>query len=138
VRLNRVQRLVGLITVGTVLLMCAFPPYGEFRWSGGREVFVIWRGYAPLTVSPAAWSRPSGHVRVLVCVLAGQVALAVMLGGWLLVMFRSRVDGGSCQRCGYDLRGTLAAGRTSCPECGEVFGRRDPQAGSGRARRKAM
>ena len=25
---------------------------------------------------------------------------------------------GQCHECGYDLRGTLAAGRTECPECG--------------------
>ena len=24
----------------------------------------------------------------------------------------------TCDHCGYDLRGTLAAGRTECPECG--------------------
>jgi hypothetical protein len=27
----------------------------------------------------------------------------------------------TCDRCGYDLRGTSMAGRTTCPECGEPF-----------------
>jgi hypothetical protein len=31
---------------------------------------------------------------------------------------RSLFPPGSCPRCGYDLRGTIAAGRTQCPECG--------------------
>ncbi len=28
---------------------------------------------------------------------------------------------GHCDACGYDLRGTIAAGRRACPECGEAF-----------------
>jgi hypothetical protein len=32
-----------------------------------------------------------------------------------------RDPSGLCEGCGYDLRGTLVAGRTSCPECGRVI-----------------
>ena len=31
---------------------------------------------------------------------------------------RQRLPNNICQSCGYDLRGTLWAGRTECPECG--------------------
>jgi ribosomal protein S27AE len=32
-----------------------------------------------------------------------------------------------CLSCGYDLRGTVAAGRTSCPECGKPIAPPDAQ-----------
>ena len=41
---------------------------------------------------------------------------------------------GLCTACGYDLRGTLAAGRAACPECGQPIsepGRPGPGSGSG-------
>lgn len=37
---------------------------------------------------------------------------------WLILYFRSRIPPGHCSNCRYDLTGTLAAGRTVCPECG--------------------
>jgi putative effector of murein hydrolase LrgA (UPF0299 family)/DNA-directed RNA polymerase subunit RPC12/RpoP len=43
--------------------------------------------------------------------------------GWLLFRWPSFRDAewmvdGSCIKCGYDLRGTVAVGRRECPECG--------------------
>ncbi|MFW6060004.1 MAG: hypothetical protein ACODAQ_07465, partial [Phycisphaeraceae bacterium] len=34
-------------------------------------------------------------------------------------------DAGRCPICDYDLRGTLAAGRSRCPECGAYLNRSD-------------
>ncbi|MCX5658802.1 MAG: hypothetical protein NTW19_03660 [Planctomycetota bacterium] len=46
------------------------------------------------------------------------------LPAWWVVLWRRRrrhsrrVKDGHCVGCGYDLRGTVAAGRSQCPECG--------------------
>ncbi|NBC10934.1 MAG: hypothetical protein GVY24_04255 [Planctomycetes bacterium] len=37
---------------------------------------------------------------------------------WVWWQSRSRYQLNACHTCGYDLRGTLAAGRAQCPECG--------------------
>ena len=79
----------------------------------------------------------------------GPYAIEVILGGAFLVPFififsrcldhlcesiwqRLRVlpidrDETICEHCGYDLRGTLAADRSECPECGSVLPEQKPQ-----------
>jgi hypothetical protein len=59
-------------------------------------------------------------------VLAGTVLLWAFGPGIILLYWRERYRRErllpSCIQCGYDLRGTVAAGRTECPECGEEIG----------------
>ena len=49
------------------------------------------------------------------------VLLGVVSGGMMMshrVMKGMEIEKGCCRECGYDLRGTIAAGRDVCPECG--------------------
>ncbi len=61
--------------------------------------------------------------------VAGVALLALGVGGtcwvWALVAAQlpARITGAPpCANCGYDLRGTKAAGRGACPECGAEVG----------------
>jgi predicted RNA-binding Zn-ribbon protein involved in translation (DUF1610 family) len=47
------------------------------------------------------------------------LALPLSLGCVLLWRRARAVSATLCRRCGYDLRGTLMAGKVMCPECGE-------------------
>ena len=61
---------------------------------------------------------------------AAVLAATVMLWAWgcrILLLFRLRGfeqmrNSVACYACGYDLRGTLAAERRACPECGAPIG----------------
>ena len=56
------------------------------------------------------WSAPQW---IFIC-LSGVMPLI-----WTVYYIRHRrPQGDFCASCGYDLRGTLAAGRSECPECG--------------------
>ncbi len=59
-------------------------------------------------------------------VLAGTVLLWAFGPGIILLYWREKYRRTrllpSCENCGYDLRGTVAAGRTECPECGMKIG----------------
>ena len=55
------------------------------------------------------------------------LVLFITSGCCLWTLFAGVVIGGlknehGCVECGYDLRGTVMAGREECPECGEVIG----------------
>ncbi len=45
---------------------------------------------------------------------------AILPTVWFILWYRGRAKRlpGHCRACGYNLTGTLAAGRTECPECG--------------------
>ncbi|MEX2213705.1 MAG: hypothetical protein WD768_06235 [Phycisphaeraceae bacterium] len=54
------------------------------------------------------------------------VMVAVAIAGWLMVALRRYLhlpDPSLCASCGYDLRGTISAGRCDCPECGDEIRR---------------
>jgi hypothetical protein len=83
----------------------------------------------PLAISPLALVAvlatcllllPLTGVNSRPCVLAlGVLSSGCLLPHVHLAVERSRERmRGVCRRCGYDLRGTAAAGRTTCPECG--------------------
>lgn len=68
-------------------------------------------------------------------VLAGTVLLWAFGPGIILLYWRERYRRARlmmiCSNCGYDLRGTVAAGREACPECDTRIGRgRGATAGS--------
>ena len=55
--------------------------------------------------------------------------MAVLLAGATFTgwaYFRGCRKEGTCARCGYELRGTVAAGRAECPECGESIVKATP------------
>ena len=56
-------------------------------------------------------------------VLAGTMLLWAFGPGIVLLYWREKYRRErllpTCDQCGYDLRGTVAAGRDECPECGE-------------------
>lgn len=62
-------------------------------------------------------------------VLAGTVLLWCFGPGLVLLFLREKYraeklrqgQSATCPRCGYDLQGTLAAGRDTCPECGTAI-----------------
>jgi hypothetical protein len=60
-------------------------------------------------------------------VLAGTVMLWAFGPGIILLYWREKYRRQrvlpTCIECGYDLRGTIAAGRSECPECGMEFGK---------------
>jgi len=53
----------------------------------------------------------------LKCAMAAGISVATAMAGAIFLLMRQSQEG-LCLRCGYDLRGTVSAGRTSCPECG--------------------
>ena len=61
-------------------------------------------------------------------VFGGTVLLWAFGPGIILLFLRERYRrqklNPHCHQCGYDLRGTIAAGRTQCPECGAAVGAR--------------
>lgn len=59
-------------------------------------------------------------------IFAGTVLLWAFGPGVVLLFMREKYRRQKllepvCAKCGYDLRGTIAAGRSRCPECGEAF-----------------
>ncbi len=82
---------------------------------------------------PAAPWWQMGFNTALVLGLGGMAwsAFAMML----ILPRRRQVDEmtrGTCFKCGYDLRETLAAGRRACPECGQAIGTSQLHAGGKR------
>jgi len=75
-------------------------------WSDSKiPRYALWlKGYT-LYLSSSHW--------LLLCFVCTGAAISY----WLTR--KTRFTPQQCQSCGYDLRGTLAAGRTVCPECGE-------------------
>ena len=67
-------------------------------------LFFLWVG----------WLRVHWAVALLL-IVAGTVILEVFTERVVVIGYRSRRF---CPACRYDLRGTLAAGITTCPECG--------------------
>ena len=47
------------------------------------------------------------------------VLTAILPALWLYRRIRYRKKPGHCPSCGYNLKGTIEAGRTECPECGK-------------------
>ena len=73
-------------------------------WTEGNQQFT--RGNGPYEIEVPYWN------------IALATALMPLL--WLYLFVRRKYKAGphSCPACHYDLRGTIEAGRTVCPECG--------------------
>ena len=81
--------------------------------------FGIHRDYTPNSRGPV-WVQ----ISVLIPLWAPFILAGILPGSlpttWLIKRYRRnrRIRYGNCVVCGYALRGTLAAGRRECPECG--------------------
>lgn len=57
---------------------------------------------------------------ILTLVFLGVPILILLLAMWgIHDRYRFLAKHGYCLKCKYNLKGTIAAGRTECPECGE-------------------
>ena len=64
------------------------------------------------------------EIIVQVVVVLYMLIVAPLIFGWTCERFRIGVipkSDGRCLNCNYDLRGTVAAGKATCPECGHVI-----------------
>jgi len=91
----RVQEHCGFLAGACCLMLYQVPVYYE---NGDLKIFEI--------LGPGFWLMWCGLVMIVVGSICG------------IVRIRRRPLPGHCPACGYNLKGTLAAGRTECPECG--------------------
>lgn len=49
------------------------------------------------------------------------IAVAIAIDGCYEVKRLLKMQATCCDQCGYDLRGSIPAGATACPECGEAI-----------------
>ena len=71
-------------------------------------------------------------VSTMLGIIAGIYVMLFSFGPGIILLFlrpryrREQMEGDPhCAKCDYNLRGTVAAGRTECPECGAKFSPRD-------------
>ncbi len=77
---------------------------------------------APLHAASTIYKPPTIQWQIFVfhaLTLASALSVLNLVGYYVFLWLRPReVDPAICRGCGYDLRGTLAANRAECPECG--------------------
>lgn len=107
-RLKVMSRLAGIVFVGSLAeLLAAVPSH-----------IVVSRRPGCLV---GLWT--------MLGILAGIYVMLFTFGPAIVLLFlrpryrREQMESATphCPRCDYDLRGTLSAGRTSCPECGQAL-----------------
>ena len=139
--------LMPLVLVGMAVALVAGPVSISAPGSVARaQANVALLSFVPFLVPASTWLAAVGLVE-----LSGQVmdddVLDLLAASWsmqvasscswlmlgvalwltLLILSLLRVKAyvrsrqGLCARCGYDLRGSLAADSTACPECGEAI-----------------
>lgn len=124
---RRAEICVVLAAMGLLLMLC---------WRRSRRRIVtlglIWIGVLAAIVLPAGFdAAPRSSASSIpkwvdtiafigqFMILAGLISSIRML--WIAWReARQRRMRGCCKQCGYDLRGTIIAGRQECPECGAV------------------
>lgn len=108
---TRLTRIIRGLLAGSVLELLVAAPVQAMVVSQKRECYCARGSYTGL-------------------VLGGTVILWLFGPGIVLLFLREKhrrerflkVEAPeTCDRCGYDLRGSTAAGRTACPECGHDF-----------------
>jgi hypothetical protein len=73
-------------------------------------------------------SLAEGVAGIFAMLISGAIDVIYIMILWKVTRayLRNRPwDGKRCMQCGYDLRGTVAAGNQQCPECGWAFGADD-------------
>ncbi|MCC7408403.1 MAG: type II secretion system protein GspG [Phycisphaeraceae bacterium] len=121
---RRVMLCAALGVAGSLVLLVK---YGFTFVTGG--LILLWNGVLAWYVIPFGFGvgvRNGNHGPRWPEQVSNSGAAMLLLGVVMLVFgYSTRFDRGKtgcCSRCGYDLRGTLAAGGTTCPECGEAVG----------------
>jgi hypothetical protein len=126
--------IVLVFLIGFTLLSVLAVLKRQFRWwLVALALFVIG---SPVAIAfgrvylPYLWRTSAGAIEEedLYPVPLGFVVawVAALVADWLLDRYQrrrreQRAAAVLCPSCGYDLRGTIAAGSTKCSECGEPF-----------------
>jgi hypothetical protein len=90
-------------------------------------LLALWSGLAGYYVVIFAGARghPPGTVFVPFIFIAWLAGVAVLSAIWAVLralMHKRRAANATlCRSCGYDLRGSMGAGRGCCPECGSAI-----------------
>ena len=72
---------------------------------------------------PDPWVGTTFHYHLTIPIWFPALVLVLLPALWLYERIRRRnIPEHACPHCRYDLRGTLAAGRSACPECGAAIG----------------
>ena len=100
--LSRLDMLERLLLAGAVLIATSLVMSSKYLGYGRYATFPEWMFWTTFgALAAQSWA----------------------LGGITWLLYRRNITDAlrgitHCLKCGYDLRGTLAAGRTACPECG--------------------
>ena len=71
---------------------------------------------------PDPWAGVSFHHHLTMPIWFPALIFAFLPALWLYKRLRRRnLPQHACPHCRYDLRGTIAAGRSECPECGRAM-----------------
>lgn len=73
-------------------------------------------GYRPIGRRGSIWHPYKFVPALLIC--CGIFAIGTAWAAW---QKQASISAGHCAGCDYDLRGTIAAGRSECPECGTAI-----------------
>ena len=107
-------RLMVVAKVVNIALICTIIMLTFGYWA---LAFEMWMGRA---MAFRQWElRGIGWVlypMMYVCLFAGSCIVGICL-----YRGRRKPPEGCCQRCGYNLEGTVKAGRSCCPECGAAI-----------------
>ncbi|MCX5661992.1 MAG: hypothetical protein NTW19_20120 [Planctomycetota bacterium] len=110
---TRLTRIIRGLVAGSVLEMLVAAPVQAMTYSRAQHDCYCTRGsYTGLVLGGTVlvWAFGPGIVLLF---LREKHRRERLMQGWSPEF---------CAECGYDLRGTTAAGRTACPECGREFG----------------
>ncbi len=105
---------IKCVLVSVICVLCVgFLVWLNCRFDGWPwQVFVYYKASYEIK-----WGAIVGDLIVII------LAIVMSIVWVLLTWYERGIERGDlCPTCDYDLRGTRAAGRHICPECGESFG----------------
>ena len=107
---------IPVLVLGITLILSNIVPPADVDW------FAFISSGRPTVAAAASGQRAVEYVSLLVALglVAGNVAILWKATARYRAGRRAarRRRFSQCEQCGYDLRGTIAADRDSCPECG--------------------
>lgn len=117
--LNAKQRAVIRSCLCLLAIAFVFPPYKQVNYYTDGTKGNEWVGYSTLWTTPPQPGRRGGSVYIYREVLVVEVVGILALLAILTVSMRG-YPAGCCQRCGYDMRGSVSTSPAACPECGAL------------------